>query len=70
MKKYKIYKTESPCKDCIDRSVECHSKCSKYSLFKTKLAKENSTKSTDVQITAYINETICRNTGNSKKYFN
>jgi hypothetical protein len=30
----KIYYTESPCKDCTDRTVGCHSDCERYMTWK------------------------------------
>lgn len=32
--KPKYFNTSSPCKDCEDRNVGCHSKCEKYIEFK------------------------------------
>ncbi len=37
-------KIHSPCKDCRDRFVGCHSKCGKYNAFRVKVAEFYATK--------------------------
>lgn len=32
-------RTQTPCKDCKERALGCHSKCEKYAKFKESLAK-------------------------------
>ena len=59
---------DSPCKDCQDRFLGCHSKCEKYIAFRKKrdeqLDEINKQKKFEANLTNYIIDSIDRNRRN------
>lgn len=44
---YYSHNFKSPCQNCTDRCLNCHSACNQYKEFKTKIEKLKETKATE-----------------------
>ena len=56
----------SPCKDCLNREIGCHSKCKKYIKFKNDLKKDKAKEKAEKKMESFILEGIIESTKRRK----